>query len=281
MTEQLSILVPAFCMSLFLLCSHIYFGLHVLARGIIFVDLALAQTAALGNIVALTMGAEPDSTLPVVMGLLFSFGAALFLSLVRLIPGKTTREVAIGSIYITTMAIGLVLLSFSPHGSEELKSMLNGNILWVTSHQIIQIGLISVIILVFHYLFRRQFHSLSFDTGEKNGRTFLMELLFFISFAIIITTAVQIVGVLMVFAFLILPAFTASLLVTTFKGRLILGACMGLGITITGGALSLWYDLPTGSTIVSLMGILPLTAGGWKIISYFHKKNMNGLINSG
>ena len=268
MMEQFYILVPAFWMSLFLVSTHTYFGLHVLARGIIFVDLALAQTAALGNIVAILLGAESGSSLPVFMGLLFSCTAAFFLAFVRRIPDKTTREVAIGSIYITSMAMGIVLLGFSPHGSEELKAMLNGNILWVTNYQIAQVGGISVVILLLHFFLRKRFIALS-NLDQNDRRNFFMELLFFLSFAIIITTAVQIVGVLMVFAYLILPAFSASLLVSTFQNRLFLGAFMGVAITVAGGGLSVIYDLPTGAAIVSLMGILPLMAGAKKLVDNY------------
>ncbi|RMH72774.1 MAG: metal ABC transporter permease [Gemmatimonadetes bacterium] len=259
-SEWVSILLPGFIVSLFVVSTLTYFGLHVLGRGIIFVDLALAQVSALGAIIAILLWGEDAGTPAFWLSLAFTFMAAIFLAFLRHVQDKTTREVAIGCLYIVSMALGIVLLSTSPHGSEHLKALLNGNLLWVTSPEIIQLGVVSVITLVLFYRFHAQFYQLSFETGTGESPSFGWEALFFILFALIIAMIVQIVGVLMVFAYLILPAFAASMLATSFRTQYLLGSGISILMTVAGGFLSVKYDLPTGALIVCLLGILPVVA---------------------
>ncbi len=258
MIDWLSILLPAFLIGLIVVSTHTYFGLHILRRGIIFVDLALAQVSALGGIIAVLIWGDDVGHYALFMGLGFTFTAALFLAFLRKVKNKTTREVAIGCVYIVSMALGIVILSKTPHGGEKLKELLNGNMLWVTYSEIIGIGIVSAISLVLLYVFHNKFHQLSFEDSSDQKNTFLWELLFFILFALVISMAVQIVGVLMVFAYLILPAFAASMVVTTFKNQYILGGLFSVLITVIGGLLSVICDLPTGATIVSVLGLLPI-----------------------
>ncbi len=257
-TDWLPILLWPFLISLLLVSTHTFFGLHVLARGIIFIDLALAQVSALGGIVALMIWGEEAEHYSFPLSVTFTFVAALFLTFLRRIDNKTTREVSIGCLYVVSMAFGMLLLSKSPHGGEELKALLNGNILWVTRPQIIRTSVISIITLFLLFKFRKKFYSLSFESSSKPSHPFLWELLFFILFALVISTAVQVVGVLMVFAYLILPAFAASIIVKTFQKQFILGWLLGVITTMIGGILSIVYDLPTGATIVTLLGLLPI-----------------------
>ena len=263
--EPWLILLPAFVMSALMIVTHTYLGQHVLARGIIFVDLALAQVAALGISVAFLMGKEAHG----ITAQLFAFSATLIAAFafagLRRIPGKTTREVIIGITYVVATALSIVILSRSAQGMEELKTLFNGNILWVRWQEIAVIALAYSVLAVLHLIGRRQFHRLSFTAEEQSSPSFLWEFLFFASFAVVITLAVNVAGVLLVFAFLIIPAFSASLLVTQFGGQLLLGWLFGLVGSAAGLWLSFTADLPVGAAMVSVLGLTPLLAAGLKL----------------
>ncbi|MDH5258038.1 MAG: metal ABC transporter permease [Gammaproteobacteria bacterium] len=279
MFEGFDILIPAFVLCLLMILTHSYFGLHVLARGIIFVDLALAQVAALGISVAFLLGKESHG----IESQLYAFTATLIISfafaLLRKIPEKVSREVIIGCVYVVSTALSIVILSQSSQGMEELKSILNGNILWVSWQEIAVVAGAYLLVSLLHLTYLTQFKKLSFDTeiGKDNERdghkeqaekmetpSFIWEFLFFASFAIVITLAVNIAGVLLVFAFLIIPAFSASLLQKQFSSQFIkqLLLAWGLGITgcLIGLAIAFNADLPVGATIVSFFGLLPVFA---------------------
>lgn len=255
-----TILAPALAVSLLMLIAHTYLGLHVLARGIIFVDLALAQIAVLGASLAFLAGHDTHS----VQAHAFAFGGALLaaggFALLRRIPDKVTREVAIGCAYVVATALTVVILSRSSQGVEELKSMFNGNILFVRWSEVAVLAAAYALLTVLHTVFFRRFHALSF-TPDRGGRgTFLWEFLFFASFALVITLGVDLAGVLLVFAYLIIPAFSASLLTATFRRRLFVGVLLGLAGTVLGLWLSFLTDLPTGPTVVAVLGLLPVIA---------------------
>ena len=253
------LLAPALVVSLLMLAAHTYFGLHVLARGIIFVDLALAQIAVLGLSFAFLMGYEAHS--PYSHG--FAFAAALLaaggFTLLRNIPSKITREVTIGTVYVVATALTVVILSRSNQGMEELKSMLNGNILFARWSEISTLALVYLAVAILHVVFFRHFAALSFEGGLPR-RGMLWEFLFFASFALVITLGVDFAGVLLVFAYLIIPAFSASLLSDHFGLRFLLGFLLGLVASIMGLWLSFLADLPTGATMVASLGLLPIVA---------------------
>lgn len=255
-----SLLAPALAVSLLMLIAHTYLGLHVLARGIIFVDLALAQIAVLGVSLAFLAGYDTHS----VHAHVFAFGAALIsaggFALLRRIPDKVTREVAIGCAYVVATALTVVILSRSSQGVEELKAMLNGNILFTRWSEVGVLAAAYAGLAVLHAVFFRRFHALSFAPEPGRRGSFGWEFLFFASFALIITLGVDLAGVLLVFAYLIVPAFSASLLTATFRNRLILGVVLGLAGSGAGLWLSFVADLPTGPTMVATLGLLPVIA---------------------
>ena len=256
------ILLPAFVMSALMILTHTYLGLHVLARGIIFVDLALAQVAALGVSFAFLLGEEPHG----LNAQIYAFGATLSAAFafagLRRIPGKTTREVIIGSVYVVATALSIVILSRSAQGMEELKSLFNGNILWLRWQEIAVVAGAYLVLAILHGIYRKQFTALSFATEKVRPPGFLWEFLFFASFAVVITLAVNVAGVLLVFAFLIIPAFSASLVSDSLAGRLLVGWSLGLIGAVAGLWLSFTADLPVGATVVSVVGLLPLVAVG-------------------
>ncbi len=259
--DAVTILLPAFVFSVLLLATHTYLGLHVLARGIIFVDLALAQIAALGASIALLTGVDAHGFEARLYGIAATLVAALGLTLIRRVPDKTTREVIIGSVYVVTTALSVLVLSRSVHGMEELKALLNGSILWVRWQEIGIVAAVFAALGALHFVFRARFHALSFALDEGAApRTpgFLWEFLFFASFALVIAIAVHVAGILVVFAYLIIPPFAASLVTRGFAARLFLGWGLGLLATLAALAAAYHADLPVGATVVSLLGILPI-----------------------
>jgi len=260
------ILLPASVVCLLMILTHTYLGLHVLARSIIFVDLALAQVAALGMSIAFLLGEEPHGF----SAQLYAFAATLFVAFafahLRFIPSKTAREVAIGCVYVVSTAMSIVILSRSSQGMEALKSMFNGNILWATWGEISIVAVVYVLLAGLHYFFRKRFYAISFGVGSEAKSSFLWEFLFFASFAVVITLAVNLAGILLVFALLIIPAFSASIISTTFVSRLGLGWFLAVIGSIVGLLLSYNVDLPVGATVVSVLGVLPLVAVGIKTL---------------
>ncbi len=272
--EAWLILLPAFVMSALMIFSHTYLGLHVLARGIIFVDLALAQVAALGMSLAFLLGEEPHG----VRAQMYAFGATLAAAFafagLRRVPGKTAREIIIGCVYVVATALSIVILSQSTQGMEELKSLFNGNILWVRWQEITWVAAIYMTLALGHGIFRGRFYQLSFSSTDSRAPTFLWEFLFFASFAIVITLAVNIAGVLLVFAFLIIPAFSASLLTQRLTHRLLAGWGLGLVGAVAGLWLSFSADLPVGATVVSVLGLLPVIAAGIRMMQVRYRQLM-------
>jgi len=247
----------------FLLCfliatSHAYFGLHVLARGIVFVDLAIAQSAALGaSVVFLFEDGHND-----IMAHLLAFLAAISISLLFTQLRRTTdhamREAAVGSVYVVTTALSVLILSRSVHGMEGLKTLLNGNILWTRPGEIAFVAIVYALVAIPHVLWHNRFREMSDDVNRIQGNRLLWECAFFVSFAVTITVAVGVAGILIVFAFLIIPALSTSLLGGTWIVRLTRG--WGIGIVGAGAGITTAHaaDLPTGATVVVVLGIAPI-----------------------
>jgi len=250
-----------------MIVSHTYLGMHVLARGIIFVDLALAQVAALGMSIAFLVGEEPHSITSLIYAFIATVTVAFLFAGLRYVPGKTTREVIIGCVYVVATALSIMILSRSSQGIEELKSLLNGNILWVSWQEIAIMAGVTSLLAVIHIVYRKYFYAMSFASSKDDSNPgFFWDFLFFVSFAIIITLSVNVAGVLLVFAFLIIPIFSASLLCKSLIPQLLIG--WGLGVF--GALLGLWVsyagDLPVGATVVSFIGLLPFISLGVRYV---------------
>ncbi len=262
--DILVVLLPALVLAVLMIATHTYLGLHVLGRGIVFVDLALAQVAALGATLAFALGQDPHGAGAQLYAFLAALLAAGAFALLRRLPDKTTREVAIGCVYVVAAALAVVVLGRSSHGMEELHALLNGNLLWAGWPEVRTIALAYAVLGVLHALFYRRFQALSFGSVPAS---YFWEFVFFASFALVITLAVNQAGVLLVFALLIIPAFSATLLIGGI-GRLSAGLgrplLLGYGLALVGTAVGLWLsltaDLPTGAAIVSVFGLLPLAA---------------------
>ncbi|MCW5770779.1 MAG: metal ABC transporter permease [Rhodospirillaceae bacterium] len=249
------LLLPAFALAVILVALHAYFGLHVLARGIVFVDLALAQSAALGISVGFALGFDPHDE--AALGFAFA-GAALAgagFALLRAVPGKTAREVVIGCVYVVATAASIMILGASGQGTEEFKTLLNGSILFIRWHEIAAVAAVYVVLAVPHLAARARFQALS-RPGKSVRAGSGWELLFFLTFAAMITVSVHLAGILIVFAFLIIPAFASSLLSRRFAARLGLAWAIGIAGSLLGLIAAFVLDLPAGPAIVAALGVL-------------------------
>ena len=260
-------MVPPLAMCLVLTGIHGYLGIHVLSRKVIFVDLALAQIAALGSTVAVLLGYDPehgDATTVYMFSLGFTFVGAAIFALTRMRHEKVPQEAFIGIVYATASALALVLLARSPGESEHIKEMLVGNILLTTWPAIGKTAAVYAGIGAFHFVFRRQFLAISADAeaaGARGMRVALWDFLFYASFGLVITISVAIAGVLLVFTFLVVPGAVAFMFSDRLPIRIALAWGMSTACSAAGMLVSYFGDLPTGpSVVVCFAGMLLVAA---------------------
>lgn len=250
-------LLAPFIASLILTGIHAYLGVHVVERGVIFVDLALAQIAALGATVAILVEVNPHGSGSYWISLGFTFlGAAIF-ALVRMRRAHIPQEAFIGIAYVVASAAAILATSKAIGETEHLKHMLVGNILAVSWSEVRHTALLYGAVGLFHYIFRKNFLLISMNpaAAEAKGVSVrLWDFLFYASFGFVVTTAVSIAGVLLVFCYLIVPSVGAMLFADRIGPRLAIGWTMGTVVSGLGVYLSLVLDLPTGATIVCTFG---------------------------
>ena len=269
MGEFLAFMAPPFAACLAIVGVHAYLGLHVLQREVIFVDLALAQMAALGSTLAFFAGYELGSGTAYVCALGATFAGAAIFSLTRMRHSANPQEAIIGIVYAVSAAAGVLVLDRAPHGAEHLKSLLVGAILWVSWADVVRLVSIYAVVGFFHWFFRQRFMALSFSEDEaaaEDRSTRWWDFLFYASFGLVITQSVQIAGVLLVFSFLIVPAVCAALFTRRIGARLALGWIIGFVVSAVGCSLSYVADLPTGATVVCTFGLALLLLGAMRII---------------
>ena len=269
----LTFLAPAIAASLIIAGIHAYLGLHVVERGVIFVDLSLAQIAAFGATIALLMpwsGDDPHGNAVYWTSLAFTFlGAAIFAT-IRSRRARIPQEAIIGISYAVASAAAILAMSKATSESEHLKDMLVGNILAVSWPEVGKTAALYGAVGVFHWIFRRQFLTLSRNhhDPESTGLNYrLWDFLFYASFGFVVTSSVSIAGVLLVFCYLIVPSVAAMLYAENIGPRLAIGWTMGTVVSALGVWLSLQLDLPTGATIVCTFGfVLVLMAAARPLI---------------
>ncbi len=255
---MLGIMLPAFFVSLVLIGIHSYLGLHILKRGVIFIDLALAQLAACGAIFGVLLGFPLHSHASYISSFSFTLIGAIVFSFTRekrLI--EIPQEAIIGIVYVVSAALSVLILDRLPAESEHLKNMLVGNILFVSWSDIIKTAFLYAIIGFIHYIFRKRFIMISFEPkkAEKSFNIKFWDFLFYVLFGIVVTSSVELAGVLLVFSFLIIPAAMSVLVFNTIKQRLIFAWLAGSIIMTLGLLFSVKFDTPTGSTIVVSFGV--------------------------
>ena len=258
--EILSFLVLPFLAGLVLTGIHAYLGVHVVERGVIFVDLSLAQIAALGTTVALLAGYDVHSGVSYFWSLGFTIAGAAIFALTKVKrETRIPQEAIIGIVYAVSAAAAILVMSKAPQETEHLKDMLVGNILAVNWYTVIKTAILYSMVGLFHFIFRRKFLAISVGAHNGNAESVtnlkFWDFLFYTSFGFVVTSSVAIAGVLLVFSYLIVPSVAAMLFAQTIGRRLAIGWSMGALVTALGVLLSFKLDLPTGATIVCTFGI--------------------------
>lgn len=257
--DTFGFLLAPFIASLILTGIHAYLGVHVVERGVVFVDLALAQIAALGTTIAALYAFEPHGAGSYWISLAFTFVGAAVFSIVKAHKERIPQEAVIGISYAVASAAAIVAMSKSVSQTEHLKEMLVGNILTVSWAEVRHTALIYGLIGLFHWIFRKKFLLISMDPekAEAQGMSVrFWDFLFYASFGFVVTSSVAIAGVLLVFCYLIVPSVAAMLYAERIGPRLAIGWTMGTLVSALGVYLSLKIDLPTGATIVCTFGIV-------------------------
>lgn len=261
----------AFIACLVISMKHVYLGIHVISRKVIFVDLALAQIAAVGATYAATLGYDPasDSLKVTLFSLAFTFVGAVAFAIARMRKERVPQEAFIGIIYAAASALAILLLSKSATGGEELKHMLVGDILLVSKETVRNVAILYAALGVFHFLFRKKFLAISLDpeAAEASGiKVRFWDILFYMSFGIVITKSVAIAGVLLVFSYLVVPAVIAQMWFNSIRARLFMGWAVAIVASTLGILWSFYSDYPTGPAVVVMLSLSLVLSG---ILYYF------------
>jgi len=267
MSGLLGLMIAPFVTCMILVVMLAYLGVHVIAREVIFVDLSLAQMAALGTTSALLFNVEPNSALGYSFALGFTTVGAFIFAMTRTAKTKqrVPHEAIIGIVYIVASAAALLVADRAPKGAEAIKDVLVGSLLWVTWPAILKLFLVYFGLAVFHFLLRNRFMTISLKEDEVAAQGWNVkwwDFLFYLSFGVAITLAVPIAGVLLVFTFLVVPSVIAFLF-TRREGMLFLVSWLSSAVASALGLfISFRFDLPTGPLIVCVFGLVLLLAGG-------------------
>ncbi|MGE5214888.1 MAG: metal ABC transporter permease [Nitrospirota bacterium] len=249
----------------------VYLGLHVVQRGIIFIDIAMAQMAALGICVAILFRLELESWTTFFIALGFTLVGAAIFSVTGRRASQIPQEAVIGIAYVVAAAAAVLLLSRAAEGDEEIKNMLVGNILLVTPREVWERFALFAAVGVIHFVFRRNFFLVSFDRDnayQKGLRVRWWDFLFYALFGLVVTSFVRIAGVLLVFSYLIVPAVCGINLADRTLNRLLIGWFIALIGGIAGLFFSFWWDLPSGAAIVCTFGGLLILVSLLRMLKY-------------
>jgi len=255
--DALLILAPALAACVVLTGMHAYLGIHILQRGVIFVDLALAQMAALGATVGYLAGFDLHSTECYVASLTFALLGALLLASLRQHAERVPLEALIGILYAVGGAGAVLVLSRAPEGGEELRNLLVGHLLFLRWSEIIEVTILYGLIGVLHWKLRSTFLLISEDAPAAQARGVSVrgyDALFYGLFALVVTSSVEMAGVLLVFSFLVAPSICGALLGQSVRTRLFIGWFIGAFASVVGLGLSYVEDLPTGAAVVVVLG---------------------------
>src|SRR3989304_2828318 len=258
---------------------HVYLGVHVIARKVIFVDLALAQIAALGTVTGVLLGYEAGKDINelYLYSLAFTFLGAFVFSMTRMRGEKVPHEAIIGIVYAVAFAATILVLAKSPLGPQELDRIIKGELLWVQGHIVIKTAILYSIVGVFHYLFRERFIAISFDPekAEQNGiGVRFWDFLFYMSFGFVITSSVAIAGVFLVFSYLVIPSVSAMLLSDKLGTRLAIGWIGGSLCSLIGVKLSWDTGLPTSPLVVCVLAAALLASGLYYFVKTTESKTI-------
>src|SRR6478736_4352720 len=263
---QLPFMVQAFAAAVITGVLLSYLGVHVVGRGIVFVDLALGQISSLGVAFAAFIGTGLTS-----IPLIFTLAGALLMSFINIRDKRLKQEAIIGILYAFTSALTVLLISKTPHGDSDIQEVLFGNILSVGWEQITPLGIVFGAIACMHLVFFKKFFALteSFESGENHlvGIFNIWNFLFYISIGLAIVFAVKINGVIPVFSFLIIPAVSAIMLTKNNFAVFIIALIISVLASFFGLNFSFHYDFPAGSSIVAILGVIFILASAYKMLS--------------
>ncbi len=260
--HKVEVLVWPLLASLVVIAIHAYLGIHVIARKVIFVDIALAQIAAVGATVAILRGWEPGSTHTFLYSMAFATLAAAVFAFTRTKEERVPQEAVIGLTYAIASAAAILLSALSPHGAEHLTQLVAGNVLFASKTQVKNAAIVYAGVGLFHVLFGKRFLLISERPEEawaQGVRIRLWDFLFYLSFAVVITLSVQIVGVLLVFCYLVAPAVFGALFARGFWGRLWLG--WGISVLVTATALYAGFDYTSSPAVMCVFGAALILGG--------------------
>jgi zinc/manganese transport system permease protein len=273
--DLLSLMWAPFLMCLVLTGIHAYLGLHVIAREVVFVDIALAQIASLGATAAFLWGYDLESWGSYAFGLTFTVLGAAVLALTRSRERKVSQEAIIGVVYAVSSAAAVLVADRTAHGAEHLRNMLVGSILAVRGAEVLKVAALYAAIGIFHWVCRRPFLLISTDPDRayrEGWHVRLWDFLFYASFGVVVTSSVRIAGVLLVFSYLIVPTLAANLLGGPIPRRLAIAWSFGTLVSVIAMVASISFDTPTGATVVCAFGLILLilaalarTSGGRRL----------------
>ncbi|MBN1164350.1 MAG: metal ABC transporter permease [Candidatus Krumholzibacteriota bacterium] len=236
-----------------------YLGIHVLKREIIFIDIALAQIAAVGATFAhLYLGREENSVPAYLCAFAFTVLAALFFSQIDKRITRISHEAIIGVTYAIAAAAALFILALAAGGDVHMENMLTGSILWARWPDILAIAVLFFLVGLFHFLYRRKFIRLSesYGSGAVRGKENIWwDFLFYVSMGMVITFSVKIAGVLVIFSFLIIPATFSALFADSWRDRLLWAWGVGIFSIISGLILSYFLDFCCGPAVITMLGL--------------------------
>jgi zinc/manganese transport system permease protein len=251
-------------MCLVLTGIHAYLGVHVLAREVVFVDIAMAQIAAFGATVAFLAGHETHTVASYTYALGATLVGAVVLALTRSRQRRVSQEAVIGVVYAVSTAAAVLVADRSAHGAEQVRGMLVGNLLAVGPPEVVRVAGLYACVGLVHWLCRRPFFLISTDPDAAYAagwRVRLWDFLFYASFGVVVASSVRIAGVLLVFSYLIVPAASAVFLVKSLPLQLLVGWLVATLGSVAGLYWSFQKDLPTGAAIVCALGLALLIAG--------------------
>ncbi len=258
MIEILTFMAPAICMCIILVGICGYVGIHVVMREVIFIDIALAQIAALGASLGIFLGFDLKDPWIYIISLTLTLVAALLLSTTRRLTKFVPQEAFIGILYASGAAAVILAGDRLPHGAEHVHDLMVGHILWVNWPEVGVYALIYLFLGLIYFLIHKRLIEISKNIKKDNSANFhflLWDFIFYALMGILVTFAVRVAGVLLVFGFLIVPAVIGTLLGKTFSGRLAIGWITGILVSLVGSYLSFILDFPTGGMVVVTLGI--------------------------
>jgi len=258
MYDLLALLWAPFLMCLVLTGIHAYLGVHVLAREVVFVDIAMAQIAALGATMAFFFGYDTDTWQSYAYALAATLVGAVVLALTRSRRRRVSQEAVIGVVYAVSSAAAVLVADRAPHGAEQVRGMLVGNLLAVGPLEVSKVAVLYALVGLVHWICRRPFFLISTDADaaySAGWRVRLWDFLFYASFGVVVASSVRIAGVLLVFSYLIVPALAGVTLGGSVVSRLLIGWGFGTVVSVLGMVASAALDFPTGATVVCAFGL--------------------------